>query len=100
MYDENTQYNFDQNYTNADFGKFLGFYGLTYKQELTIDPVTNRLLIEIIPVTDAPNTIPNRALFDENYQSSDTLVDVNDVISPLLIDYRNGGVYADVLIEP
>ena len=100
MYDENQQYNFDQNYTEVNFGKFLGFDGLTFKQEITIQPVENRLLIEIIPVTDIPNVIPNRGLFDQNYQESDLLVDENNVISPLLIDSRNGGVYADVLIEP
>ncbi len=99
MYNENTQYNFDENYTNANLGYAVGFYGTTLKQELTMDSLTNRLLIEVIPVTESTSVLPNRAIFDDNYTNSDILVDSNEILSPLPIDTRNMGIYADLIIE-
>lgn len=98
MYNENTQYNFDENYENVAFGWAQGFHGTTLKQELTID-TDNRLLIEIIPVDESVSDLPDRALFDDNYTNTDILVDTDDVLTPLPMDSRNMGIYADVEIE-
>lgn len=94
--------NFDANNEKVSFGYAAGYYGSEILTDLHIDPVENRLLIEIIPVPGDPDTLPTRGHFDGNHTYSDLVVtdDSNEDIVPLLIESTTLGVYADVLIEP
>ena len=70
--------------------------------DVGIDPVTNRLLIEITPVSDSsPATLPTVAPRDGNNVPVHLLVtdDASETITPFLIDSRNGLLYVDVLVE-
>lgn len=62
---------------------------------LKVDPVTGRLLIEIVVAPEVARTL-NRALVDENYASVSQAVDDNAEIVPLLIDNRNGFLLVDI----
>lgn len=67
-------------------------------QALRVDPVTDRLLVEIHFLAEASRTL-NSSDIDENNKTVDEVVDDNGVIRPLLIDNRNGYLLIDLVVE-
>jgi len=69
-------------------------------EALRVDPSTNRLLIEIMAVSDVPTSNPFTKI-DQNYEGCSMAItdNVAETIRPLGIDPRNGGVWVDILEE-
>lgn len=65
---------------------------------LLVSASTGRLLVEIVAVADTTST-QNDPKIDDNRISSGLVVDDNGDVQPLLIDSRNGYLFADVNIE-
>jgi hypothetical protein len=67
-------------------------------QALRVDPVTDRLLVEVYFLPEVSRTL-NGSNIDENNKTVDEVVDDNGVIRPLLIDNRNGYLLIDLVVE-
>jgi len=69
---------------------------------LRVDPVTNRLLIDLsVNTNTAPPTLPTNAERDDNFVPVGLGVtdDSNLTPTPILIDSRTGYLWADVIVE-
>lgn len=88
----------DQNYKTVTLG-----YDETSGEpiEVAIDPLTGRILAEIIPVSaDTPPTSPTAFHRDSNSVPVAGLYnETTGGVEPMYIDADNGGIRADVVIE-
>ena len=88
----------DQNYVPVG----LGVDGTGGTKQLRVDPITNRLLIDITLVSDvAPPAFPVNAPRDSNHMPVAMAVTDNAAKTPrpLLIDSRNGYIFCDIEVE-
>jgi hypothetical protein len=67
-------------------------------QELRVDPVTGRLLVELHCLPEVERTL-NSQKIDENNETVAEAVDDDGEIKPLLIDSRNGHLLIDLDVE-
>jgi hypothetical protein len=69
--------------------------------EIAIDPLTNRILAEVIAVSpDTPPVSPVTFPRDENgIPVGGVYNETDNIVEPLYIDADNGGIRADVIIE-
>jgi hypothetical protein len=67
-------------------------------ENLKVDPITNRLLIEIEIVSEPISPVLNSAKIDENSENVALATDGTNII-PLHIDNRNGYLFVDLLEE-
>jgi len=65
---------------------------------LLVDPVTERLLIELSITTSTTPSSNVRTKIDENKEHVSQAVDSNDKTKPLLIDNRSGYLFVDLII--
>lgn len=63
---------------------------------LKVDPITNRLLVEIVASSDA--AYGARSKIDENKTNVALASDSNDEVQPLLVDSTNGYLYIDMIV--
>lgn len=68
---------------------------------LMVDPVTDRLLIDITLSTSTGSIIPSEVGHDQNRKTTAYGVkdDAGLELSPLIIDHTNGYLFVDLVIE-
>ena len=71
-------------------------YDGTNAVPLKVDPITDRLLVNITNDGGSASNPPSK--FDENSSSSALVVDDNGVIKPLIVD-SNNNLLIDLVIE-
>ena len=75
----------------------LAFDG-TNPQPLKVDPVTDRLMIDVTVLANSVSVL-NDPKIDVNNESVSLVVDTNDAIRPLQSDNRNNYLYIDIVRE-
>jgi len=68
-------------------------------QDLLVDPITGRLLVDITIVADSGSSVLNTEKIDENKEWVAQGAKSDGTPTPLHMDSRNGYLYVDINIE-